>query len=31
MLLVSLIYGAIVGFATFWADIEAFFRQLFGA
>ena len=30
MMLVALLYGAIVGFAAFWADIQAILSQLFG-
>ena len=29
MLLIALLYGAIVGFASFWADVQAIFGQLF--
>lgn len=29
MMLVALLYGALVGFATFWADVQAIFSQLF--
>ena len=30
MMLVALLYGAVVGFASLWADIQAIFSQLFG-
>lgn len=31
MTLIALAYGVIVGFAGFWADIQALFSQWFGA
>ena len=30
MLLVALLYGAIVGLASFWADMQAIISQLLG-
>ena len=31
MIFVALLYGAIIGFAGLWADIQAVIMQLFGS
>ena len=31
MAFVAILYGAIVSFAAFWADVHAFFASIFGA